>query len=75
MQLCPIVVGVSAVGSMHVSADEDLPSAVNIFDVSNVSAAGPTDCCQCSSCEFLLLLLASLLNVAGFSPVTGFPTV
>jgi hypothetical protein len=27
----------------------------------------PPDCCQRSGCEVLLLLLASLLNVAGFS--------
>jgi hypothetical protein len=52
-------------------ADEELPSAVNVFDVSNVSAAvHPT-----VATVLVVSCLASLLNVAGFSPVTGFPTV
>jgi hypothetical protein len=47
-----------------------LPSAIDVRDVSIVSAATkPTvaSVLQYCSCEFLLLLLASLLNVAGFA--------
>jgi hypothetical protein len=45
-----------------------LPSAVDVCDISAAVA-------KCSSCDFLLLLLASLLNVAVFSTVADCPTV
>ncbi len=35
----------------------------------------PPDCYKCSNCEFLLLLLVYLLNIAGFSTVADFPSV
>jgi hypothetical protein len=58
------------------------PPAVYVIDVPIVSASvHPTvaNVLQYSSCEFLLLLLslmllASLLHIAGFSTVADFPT-
>jgi hypothetical protein len=47
-----------------------LPSAVDVCDVPIESAA----VAWCSSCEFLLLLLVSLLNVAVFANVADFPS-
>jgi hypothetical protein len=48
-----------------------LPSAIDVCDVPMVSAA----VAEWFSCEFLLLLLVSLLNVAVFSTVANCPTV
>jgi hypothetical protein len=59
------VVGVSTVAGVPALAG--LPFAVDICDVSiNSVAANPTVANILHSCQFLLLLLASLLNVAGF---------
>jgi hypothetical protein len=52
-------------------AVEGLPSAVDVCHVPIVSSA----VVKCSSCEFLLLLLVSLLSVAVFSTVADLPNV
>jgi hypothetical protein len=65
-------VGVSTVAGIPTVAG--LPSAVDVCDVPVDSAAvSPTEFKV--SCEFLLLLLALLLNVVGFFTVVDFPIV
>jgi hypothetical protein len=58
------------VPSLRLLASTDvagLPSPVDVCDVSIVSAAVLPTVNHCSICKVLLLLLASLLNIAGFS--------
>ncbi len=58
-----VVVGVPTVAGIHSVAD--LPSAADVCGVFIYLCCCAPDCCQYSGCEVLLLMLASLLNVAG----------